>query len=580
MRLVGRYELRDKIGEGAMAEVWRAYDPSIDRVLAVKLLKPEIRVNKECAARFLLEARAAGALAHPAIVTIYDVGEADGFPYIAMELLEGDTLDRALDLRGKFPPDTVLAIGAQLASALSYAHLAGVVHRDIKPSNIILGIDGRSVKILDFGIARVTQGDGAFGEATRTIAGQVLGTPRYMSPEQALGRPVDGRSDLFSVGSVLFELITGKPAFTGNSTATLALQITQTNPAPLASLEPHCPGGLRYIVEKMLSKRPERRFADGAELGRALDRESKAYEAVQADAAARGRYLPLQARLTLAVVLVTFLALTVSIGTVLNRQYAAMERMALVSGASIASFVASNAALTAVDNAGLDPAQRDWAPVQAFIAAAAKDESVRWMTMVDSDGIIRGSSDPRLLGTRYQVLNGEAVIFSEGDTTATNVRMSDGHAGFRFVHPILYAGRRFGAIEVSMSKAGLDAAAYTSRLLLYSLGTLLLVVTACTGFTIARLIKSPLRRLKQAMQDTTMGNLDFRISHNRKDEFGELFDSFNLSVTAMQERLEAFDRSSDRPTPDMTRVAHPSDVQEMSEAPKGTPFDPEWRKAV
>jgi methyl-accepting chemotaxis protein len=580
MRLVGRYELREKIGEGAMAEVWRAYDPSIDRVLAIKLLKPEIRANQECAARFLREARAAGALAHPAIVTIYDVGEADGFPYIAMELLDGEPLDRALDLRGKFPPDAVLAIGAQLASALSYAHLSGVVHRDIKPSNIMLGADGKSVKILDFGIARVTEGDGALGEATRTVAGQVLGTPRYMSPEQALGRAVDGRSDLFSTGSVLFELITGQPAFTGTSAATLALQITQANPAPIASLVPHCPGGLRHIVEKLLAKRPERRFADGAELGRALDRENKAYEAVQADAAARGRYLPLQARLTLAVVLVTFLALTASIGTVLNRQYAAMERMALVSGASIASFVASNAALTAVDNAGLEPDQRDWAPVQAFIAAASKDESVRWMTMVDSDGVVRGSSNSELLNTRYRGPGDDAVIFSEGDTTATNVVMADGHAGFRFVHPILYAGRRFGTIEVSMSKAGLDAAAATTRLLLLGLGALVLLVTACTGFIIARLIKSPLRRLKYALQDTAMGNLDFRISHHRKDEFGELFDSFNLSVAAMQERLEASDQPSAGLPLDATRIVQaPTTDDGVRTAPEGTPFDPNWRQA-
>jgi prepilin-type processing-associated H-X9-DG protein len=283
----------------------------------------------------------------------------------------------------------------------------------------------------------------------------------------------------------------------------------------------------------------------------------------------------------LAVVLVTFLAHTASIGTVLNRQYAAMERMALVSGASIASFVASNAALTAVDNAGLEPTLRDWAPVQAFIAAASKDESVRWMTMVDSDGIIRGSSDPKALGTRYRVPAGEAIIFSEGDTTATNVVMADGHAGFRFVHPILYAGRRFGTIEVSMSKAGLDAAASTTRLLLLGLGALVLLVTACTGFIIARLIKSPLRRLKIALQDTAMGNLDFRLSHHRNDEFGELFDSFNLSVVAMQERLEAADHPHGGLSLEATRIAPAPAVvvDDRRHSQQGTPFDPDWRKA-
>ena len=560
MQLIGRYELRERIGEGAMAEVWRAHDPSIDRVLAIKLLKPEYRRNPEYTARFLREAKAAGALAHPSIVTIYDVGEADGYPYIAMELLEGHPLDHALEREGKFSDERVLAIAAQLASALSYAHLCGVVHRDIKPSNIMLARDSRSIKILDFGIARLAEaGPEMNNEHLRTQIGQVLGTPRYMSPEQALGHGVDGRSDLFSVGAVLYELITGKHAFAGSSLALLALQITQQNPPPIASLEPRCAGGLRFIVEKLLAKRPERRFADGRELSRALEREVRAYEAVQADAAGRGRYLPLQARLTLAMVAVTALALAISIGAVLNRQYQAMERMAVASGSSIASFVASNAALPSVENAAAPADQRDWLPVQAFIAAAAKDQSVRWMTMVDSDGVIRGSSNPKLLGTRYHAPVGEAVVHRDGDVTVTNIRLDDGTDGFRFVHPILYAGRHFGVIEVSISKAELEAAAATSRNLLIGLGSVVLLVVAGVSFAMAKLLVRPVRRLKLALRDAAMGDLDFRISHSRKDEFGELFDGFNLFATGMQERLEATERPSSRPQfVDATRIETPA----------------------
>jgi serine/threonine-protein kinase len=541
MRLIGRYELRERIGEGAMAEVWRAHDPGIDRVLAIKLLKPEFRRNPEYAARFLREARAAGALAHPNIVTIYDVGEADGHPYIAMELLDGASLDVVLTRDGSLPTDLVLAIGSQLASALSYAHLSGVVHRDIKPSNVMLGRDGRSIKILDFGIARMAEADLAHADrhSLQTQIGEVLGTPRYMSPEQALGQTVDGRSDLFSVGVLLYELITGNAAFTGTGAAMLALQITQANPAPIAGIEPDCPGGLRFIVEKLLAKRPERRFTDGAELARALERETKAYEAVQADAAARTRYLPLQVRITLAMVLVTALALAASIGTVLDRQYRAMERMALASGSSIASFVASNAALPSVENAAMPPEERDWMPVQAFIAAAAKDESVRWMTMVDGDGIIRGASDARLLGRPYRPPVGETLVQRSGNVTVTDIKLEGGREGFRFVHPILYAGRRFGTIEVSISKAELQTAAHTSRNLLYALGVIVILVVGGISFTVARLLVRPVRRLKQAMRDAAMGDLDFRISHHRKDEFGELFDGFNLFAAAVQERLEA-----------------------------------------
>ena len=298
MKRVGRYEIEARIGQGAMAEVYRAYDPKIDRVLAIKVLKQEYCENPEYASRFIREARAAGALSHPNIVTIYDVGDASGYPYIAMELLAGESLDNALLARGQFGIGTVLGIGQQLADALNYAHAMGIVHRDIKPSNIILGQDGRSIKILDFGIARVAEGG---AEAQKeglmmTQMGQVLGTPRYMSPEQALSREIDGRSDLFSVGAVLYELLTGRPAFNGNSIATLAVQITQHEPSPI-NTDPACPRGLEFIVKKLLDKKPERRFSSGGTLLEALKRERENYDAVYADG--RRRRLSLQLRLTL-----------------------------------------------------------------------------------------------------------------------------------------------------------------------------------------------------------------------------------------------------------------------------------------
>ena len=583
MRPIGRYELQERIGEGAMAEVWRAHDPSIHRTLAIKLIKTDLGQDAEYAARFLREAKAAGALAHPNIVTIYDVGEADGRPYIAMELLDGEPLDAALAREGKLSDDRVLAIAGQLASALAYAHAAGVVHRDIKPSNIMLGADGRSVKILDFGIARVTD-EAAEREHVRTQVGQVLGTPRYMSPEQALGQAVDGRSDLFSAGSVLYELITGRAAFNGETAALLALQITQQPPTPIVELEPRCPGGLRFIVEKLLAKRPERRFQDGAELARAVERERKAFDAVRAEESVR-RGLPLEVRLTLAMVAVTAVALAASIGAVLDQQYRAMERMALASGSAISAFVASNAALQAVENAGTPEAERDWAPTQAFIAAASKDQSVRWMTMVDAEGFVRGASNAKLLGTKYREPSGEEVVHRTPEVVVTNIRMDDGRAGFRFSHPIFYAGRQFGLVEMSLGKAELQAAAATSRNLMLALGGVILLVVAGLSFTLAKLLERPMRRLTQALRDGAMGDLDFRISHHRRDEFGQLFDGFNTFAGAMQERLEAAGRPSGGPRAlEATRIGPaPRPAPPEADAPSAeadTPFDPAWKRSA
>lgn len=581
MRLIGRYELRDRIGEGAMAEVYRAYDPGIDRVLAIKLLKPELRVNDEYAGRFLREAKAAGALSHPSIVTIYDVGEADGHAYIAMELLDGEPLDAIVERGEAMPAEAVLAIAEQLADALGYAHNAGVIHRDIKPSNIMLASDGRSIKLLDFGIARVADAEAA-DAALKTQIGQVLGTPRYMSPEQVLGRALDGRSDLFSVGVVLYELITGRHAFTGSSAATLALQITQQNPRPIAELQPQCPGGLRFIIEKLIAKRPERRFADGAELTRAVAREARAFEAVQAEGVARGRLLSFQLRVAIAMMVVTAIGLAAAIGGVLDRQYQAMTRMALASGSSIAAFVASNAALPAVENAAVVSAERDWLPVQAFIAAASKDESVRWMTMVDADGFIRGSSDPKQIGTRYRPPHGETIVTRSDEVTVTDIRLPDGRQGYRFVHPILYAGQHFGVIEVSIDKAELLAAQATSRDLLIGLSMIVLMIVGGVSYVAARAVDRPVRRLRQALRDATMGDLDFRISHRRKDEFGELFDAYNLFAGTMQERLDSAERATGGPKAleatriDLTGIEFAS----SNASPEGTPFDAGWRRSA
>ncbi len=522
-----------------MADVFRAYDPGINRVLAIKVLKPEFRQSRQYAQRFLREAKAAGALSHPNIVTIYDVGEESGYPYIAMELLDGETLDGVLQRRGRLPADEVAAIGLQLAEALNYAHDLGVVHRDIKPSNIMLCRDGQTIKLLDFGIAWIAEADILASEdaTLRTQVGQVLGTPRYMSPEQALGLEVDGRTDLFSAGVVLYELITAKRAFSGANAASLALQITQRDPQPIAGLAPDCPRGLQFIIGKLLAKKPEKRFAGGAHLAAALNRE-RGHALLTGGFGAR-RALPLPARMTLIMASITALVLLASIGTVLQRQEQAMQAMTLTSGSAIASFIASNASLTAVDNASLPPDQRDWLPVQAFVKTASTDPNVRQITVVDDAGVVRAASRPALVGQPYRPTRGEVVL-----SRAKGLTVSAAGAGFRFMRPILYAGQTFGAVDVTLSKAELLSVVDQSRLLLAILGLVTLGSVIAVSYAAGRSIALPVRRLKAALADAAGGDLDFRISHHRKDEFGDLFDGFNGLVAAMQERQEAPDASA------------------------------------
>lgn len=530
MEKLGRYRIEARIGEGAMADVFRAHDPDIGRVVAIKALKPDYRRDPELGARFLREARAAGALNHPNIATIYDVGEADGVPYIAMELIDGRPLDMVLQAQGRMPFERVLTLGAQLADALAWAHAQGVVHRDVKPSNILLSSDGKTAKLLDFGVARIAESD---GQLARTQAGQMIGTPRYMSPEQALGLPVDARSDLFSLGAVLYEMVTGKTAFDASGLATLALQIAQEKVTPIERSAADCPPGLRQIVEKLLAKKPDQRFADGAQLLQALQRETAALTAE--DAVVR-RGLSLRVKLPLALVSITLIALLLSISTILTRQQRALEHMAIASGETIATFVTKNAAVLLADNAGLPPEQQDWAPLQAFVTAASQDGGVRGIVVMDAGGTIRAASDGRRVGQRYAAQTGEPRLSPAGELVVTNA--ADGKGGaLRFVRPIRYAGADFGSVDILLPRTSLDAAMANARTLMIILASIIMLVVLAIGYMSSAMVVRPLRRLQQSFDEARAQDFALRISHRRRDEIGALFDGFNRLATEIEPRL-------------------------------------------
>ena len=263
---IGRYEIEETLGRGAMGIVYLARDPLIDRRVALKTLRVDLDAEhaEEFRERFVREARAAGRLNHPGIVTVHDVGEEpeSGLMYIAMEYIQGRDLKELLASGHQFRPSEVARIIADIAVALDYAHSLGVVHRDIKPANIILANDG-SAKITDFGIARLET-------SNLTVDGQFIGTPNFMSPEQITGKKVDGRSDIFSLGVVLFTLLTGQRPFAGETMHEVTLRIVQ-EPSPIPSnLGEDIPAALNPIVLKCLEKNPERRFQTGGELAQVL----------------------------------------------------------------------------------------------------------------------------------------------------------------------------------------------------------------------------------------------------------------------------------------------------------------------
>jgi len=269
---LGRFEISSVLGQGAMGVVYLAHDPDIDRPVAIKTIHPEAARGEsgaEIEARFLKEAKLAGRLQHPSIVTVFDVGRDKDLYFIAMEYVDGKPLTRylggeELSLAAK------VAIIRQAAEALAHAHERDVVHRDVKPGNILIGKDGR-VKVTDFGIGKFTSA--TTSDMTRT--GQMIGSPAYMSPEQIRGEKIDGRSDLFSLGVVLYELLTGTRPFPGESITTLVYQILHTEPRDPREIRSDLPIATREVMARLLAKQPERRPADAREFLRELRRIEK-----------------------------------------------------------------------------------------------------------------------------------------------------------------------------------------------------------------------------------------------------------------------------------------------------------------
>jgi hypothetical protein len=259
-RTIGRFELDSELGRGAMGVVWKAVDPLIGRPVAIKTVEAEhFDFDPDARERFLREARAAGRLSHPNIVTIFDAGTEGEDAYIVMELIAGRTLGDMISAGNRFPAFTVADIGAQIAEALDYAHTHGVVHRDIKPANIML-TSGGLVKITDFGVARLE-------DASRTRVGTVLGSPRYMSPEQVRGQQVDGRSDIYSLGVLLYELVTGVCPFGASGQGDLVKlmkDIVDGDPKPLRDLAPHAPKAFEAIIARAMRKDAAERYPRGA----------------------------------------------------------------------------------------------------------------------------------------------------------------------------------------------------------------------------------------------------------------------------------------------------------------------------
>ena len=522
-RQVGRYQITERIGRGGMASVYRAHDPGIDRTIAIKFLHAAYCEEEEYRARFLREARAAGMLSHPNIVTVHDVGEIEGRPYMAMELIEGEPMNELMSRLGPMPIRDTLVIGLQLAKALDYAHGKGIVHRDIKPSNIMVLKGSSTVKVTDFGIAHVATGASS---THQTRVGDVLGTPQYMSPEQTKGSKVDGRSDLFSVGIILYQMLSGAAPFQGDSIVALAMKIATEEPTPIEKLRTDLPLGVRRIVERCLAKQPERRFQTGQELAAAISQAMRDIED-EAREKEKPRILPLRLKWALMMGAIVFAVMAVT-GTVVNRQQtAAMMGQVTDYGASLSRFIAAQNAVSALAD--------EWVAVEVSVAEVMKTRDFTSVSVVDRAGVVRASSDAASVGQPYKARSGELLGTRAGGVSVTRV-LDDNDNVLVFEAPMTFQGKAVGRVALGVPEKPLAQVARLSLTLMIVLVIVTVLAVAVAMYFVANWFARPIKLVGDSMREIAQGRFEHRIREERTDEFGQLYKGFDAMAQALQER--------------------------------------------
>lgn len=545
VRQVGRYLIGERLGRGGMATVFRAHDPQINRDVAIKFLHAALCEDDEYHARFLREARAAGGLSHPNIVTVHDVGEIDGRPYMAMELLDGQPLSDEMANGKRMPVRDVLVMTIQVARALAYAHKRGIVHRDIKPGNLMRVKGTQTIKVTDFGIAHMESA----GAEHRTRVGDILGTPQYMSPEQAQGDKLDGRSDLFSTGILLYQMLTGQRPFLGDSLVALAVKIAKEDPIPIEKQRPDLPASLRRVVERCLAKAPDRRFQTGDELSEALGRVLAEIDENEQQKS-RARIVPLRVKWAAMMALIVAVVMAFTAAIVTQRQYAAMVNQVIDSGAALARFIAAQNAVAALSD--------DWVSVDVSLQEIMKTGDFQSITVIDREGVVRASSDAARVGLAYAPLPSKPVADREGGSAVVRY-VAAGEAVLGFEAPIMFQNKTVGRVELGLREKPLVQVARLSMGLMAVLVLVTVLAVAVAMFFVANWFARPIKLVGESMAEIAKGRFDHRIREQRKDEFGELYMAFDRMAQALQDRQAG----ANLPTPTPTlhpRAAPPADT--------------------
>ena len=525
---VGRYRIDGVLGEGATAVVYAGFDPDIEREVAIKCLHREVAADPGYRRRFLAEARAAGHLTHPHIVTLFDAGETDdGRAYIAMERLTGETLASRVAREGFPPLPVVIELASQLADALDYAHAHGVVHHDIKPQNIMLTGGWQHAKINDFGIAecRAAPDDPV---APRTEIG---GTPAYMAPEHLRGEPTDARSDLFSLGVVLYWLLAGKlPWPETGDVRQLMLERQRLPQPPIQPRDPSTPSILIDVVHTLLAPDAAVRYQRGIEIVDDLQLARREYERLH-DKPLATRIVSLRLRWSGILGAILSLTLLLGLAAIYAKQNAAVTGLALDFGSSLARMVASESAE--------DLLVGDRAATRALVEDIARNQQIHYLAVADRSGEIIASTQRDQVGRTLPDLTGQRALAHTGDIESYRSRIATGanqDEMLLFDVPVRYQAATVGELRLGVSDAPLRAAQKTTLWVIIAVLLATLAVVVGAAWWMSRRLLGSLDLLSQALLRVARGDFQYRIRLVRRDELGRLFAAFNLMNSALQAR--------------------------------------------
>jgi len=518
MERIGRYQITRELGRGSMSIVYEGFDNRIDRHLAIKVLREDLARDVSSRQRFLREARAAGRLGHPNIVTVFDVGQGDAMPYLVMELIPGTTLADYLHRQNDkvLPVPAVLDIAIQLCEALQYAHSQGVIHRDIKPANIHYDAESGRVKLMDFGIAAI-EGNRRSGSDGQHI----LGTPHYMAPEQINGTEASRSSDMYALGVVLFQLLSGELPYAGNTVAEVVDAINNRRMKPLRAVDAKTPRALIDLVRRLTHHNPSSRPDSAAKVRDELEDIQNGMRSGLLQSVRRNSFVW---RRTAVIGVAVAVILSLGLTYVYRTQTDAITSSTYGYGDALASIIAQESAEPLI--------LEDSTALSLMVSDFSVNAEVEFVHVTDADGMVVASTNPYMRGRQQALVSGIEV-----PRKAEAISLISTEAGqLVFQVPVRFQSQRVGEIYLGLDGSALTEAANATLVMLAAVFGLTLL-TAMIGLSwMTRRQQRSVAELAWGLKRLASGQRDIRIDSTPRDEFAEAHKQFNRLAILLDEQ--------------------------------------------